>query len=683
MAYIPQIANFGGNQSNSGFAGAGQALLPAPAPSNVNVGNTSNAPQQGFAGAGQALLPAPAPSNVNVGNTSNAPQQGFAGNNQSYAPQQPLPAPAAPVNNSPAPQQTPYQSNQNYNQYNNQNVNTPQQSAWLYNHPTNYGVPQNPNQQGLNQQGLNQQGLNQQANFTNFQAQPQSLQQQQQQPNPLSVPQQSVPQQSVPQQSVEQQALNGGGADNKQQISNFMSALQGVGAGGNNTQMNVNAPAASTSAAPLVNPNAPYQYNGVAGANPWYQGTQQTATNNLGMFNLANTNQGAQPGYSNPGQSYAPNPAPIQIGQYQDNIPPPPPPANNPLSMIDLANTPPPANNPLMGPSPNNNQLMGPSPNINPLNGQPIVSDEELKKDVGPGEDKIRQFLESINAHSYRYKNPERDGVGTFTSPMAQELEKTELGKQAVVDTPIGKKVDYQRLGGVNLAAVAVVHKQQERLQAQIDDLRSQSANALGTARDFRGMPIAAQDQVQAPIPQAGKAGRELDQTVTAGIKNAQDVAFTQIEDAKARYANAMKASQVQYNQRQPSLLKQTGSHAELPVQPNTNTIIPGFKGNAVQDKTGNGTYITNGGNRGLDYLTGLSNMPNKDQVFNMDPKFTAMHGFPQDPQTGNITVPDAANRAQNGTRILNNYDNAVDSQPFQQMEDETVNGFRRSMGIK
>ena len=41
----------------------------------------------------------------------------------------------------------------------------------------------------------------------------------------------------APGTSIEQNALAGGGDSNKQQISNFLQALQQAGAGGNNVQM--------------------------------------------------------------------------------------------------------------------------------------------------------------------------------------------------------------------------------------------------------------------------------------------------------------------------------------------------------------------------------------------------------------------------------------------------------------
>jgi hypothetical protein len=93
------------------------------------------------------------------------------------------------------------------------------------------------------------------------------------------------------------------------------------------------------------------------------------------------------------------------------------------------------------------------------LIGAAAASDERLKTKVISGKKDIHSFLKGINAHRYRYKD-QKWGDKTYYSPMAQELEKTKVGKSMVVDTPEGKMVDYARSGGVILAALA--HLQQE-----------------------------------------------------------------------------------------------------------------------------------------------------------------------------------------------------------------------------
>lgn len=131
-------------------------------------------------------------------------------------------------------------------------------------------------------------------------------------------------------------------------------------------------------------------------------------------------------------------------------------------------------------------------------------SDRRVKTDIGPGGGRADAFLESLIPQEYRYKtvkvntpeavyaqqrhptSPAREAVLNkylrgqereavlneyLDKPlpprnlgiMAQDLERTPIGAQAVVDTPGGKVVDFGQLGGAQLAALARLH---ERLKA-------------------------------------------------------------------------------------------------------------------------------------------------------------------------------------------------------------------------
>ena len=52
----------------------------------------------------------------------------------------------------------------------------------------------------------------------------------------------------------------------------------------------------------------------------------------------------------------------------------------------------------------------------------------------------IDGFLDSLYAHQYNYKN-DAHGKGKQVGVMAQDLEKTQLGKQMVENTPEGKQM--------------------------------------------------------------------------------------------------------------------------------------------------------------------------------------------------------------------------------------------------
>lgn len=97
--------------------------------------------------------------------------------------------------------------------------------------------------------------------------------------------------------------------------------------------------------------------------------------------------------------------------------------------------------------------------------GAALLSDERLKKNVKPAEKESYQFLDSLKPHSYEYKDPNLEGAGPgkHVSVMAQELEKTPLGKQMVKEGPSGKMVDYAQGMAQMLAAQADLH---ERLKA-------------------------------------------------------------------------------------------------------------------------------------------------------------------------------------------------------------------------
>lgn len=95
-------------------------------------------------------------------------------------------------------------------------------------------------------------------------------------------------------------------------------------------------------------------------------------------------------------------------------------------------------------------------------------SDERVKTDIHDGGDKVEGFLETIGTHAYKYKKPKMAlrGEGEFVSPMAQELERTELGKSMVRDTPEGKVVDYGKGFGTMLATMAHLHRKVKALEA-------------------------------------------------------------------------------------------------------------------------------------------------------------------------------------------------------------------------
>lgn len=100
------------------------------------------------------------------------------------------------------------------------------------------------------------------------------------------------------------------------------------------------------------------------------------------------------------------------------------------------------------------------------------LSDERGKKDIRSGDKQVYRFLDAISAEDYAYKDP-ANGEGRFVSPMAQDLEKSDMGNSMVEDTPEGKMVraDGHSFGAV-LAAQAHLHKRLKEIESKMGKAR-------------------------------------------------------------------------------------------------------------------------------------------------------------------------------------------------------------------
>lgn len=108
--------------------------------------------------------------------------------------------------------------------------------------------------------------------------------------------------------------------------------------------------------------------------------------------------------------------------------------------------------------------------------GGQSASDENVKKNVKESSDAskvITEFMDALKSYTYEYKkgakqpggkpNPE----GEVSGVMAQDLEKTELGKQMVTDTKNGKVVDYAQGMAPLLASIAELNKRLKNLEGK------------------------------------------------------------------------------------------------------------------------------------------------------------------------------------------------------------------------
>jgi hypothetical protein len=97
--------------------------------------------------------------------------------------------------------------------------------------------------------------------------------------------------------------------------------------------------------------------------------------------------------------------------------------------------------------------------------------------DKGPmslsvSDEKVKSFLDKTHAYSYEYKPEYKDkpgaGEGRYVSPMAQDLEKSELGKSMVKQAPDGTKmVDYGKGLGTMVASLAYLNDRLNEIEGK------------------------------------------------------------------------------------------------------------------------------------------------------------------------------------------------------------------------
>lgn len=90
-------------------------------------------------------------------------------------------------------------------------------------------------------------------------------------------------------------------------------------------------------------------------------------------------------------------------------------------------------------------------------------SKKENLQDSNPAKD----FLNKLKAYSFDYKDPKAPGAseGKQLGVMAQDLEKSEIGKKMVIDTPTGKMVDFGKAIAPMLASQVIMNNELEGLK--------------------------------------------------------------------------------------------------------------------------------------------------------------------------------------------------------------------------
>jgi hypothetical protein len=101
--------------------------------------------------------------------------------------------------------------------------------------------------------------------------------------------------------------------------------------------------------------------------------------------------------------------------------------------------------------------------NLISTGGAAILSDERVKENIHdvPG-DVMRDFLASLQPQSWRYRGDDQPRVG----PMAQDIEKSPIGRTLVRETPIGKAIDHGAAITAMLGALGDVGKRIAALES-------------------------------------------------------------------------------------------------------------------------------------------------------------------------------------------------------------------------
>ena len=107
-----------------------------------------------------------------------------------------------------------------------------------------------------------------------------------------------------------------------------------------------------------------------------------------------------------------------------------------------------------------------------------MMSDKRVKEDLKDGSQKLDDMYGKLSASDYKYKEKMQNnilgGPDRYVSVMAQDLEKTELGKSFVSVAEDGTKVvNYGKGLGVMLAGQAMMHGRMKKIETTLGELLS------------------------------------------------------------------------------------------------------------------------------------------------------------------------------------------------------------------
>jgi hypothetical protein len=96
-----------------------------------------------------------------------------------------------------------------------------------------------------------------------------------------------------------------------------------------------------------------------------------------------------------------------------------------------------------------------------------ILSDRRAKADVKDADDDADEFMDSMAPKSYRYSDEKANGAGRHMGVMAQDMERSRMGRAVVRDTPRGKVLDSGRLVSGLAASVVRLNDRLRKLEGK------------------------------------------------------------------------------------------------------------------------------------------------------------------------------------------------------------------------
>lgn len=96
-----------------------------------------------------------------------------------------------------------------------------------------------------------------------------------------------------------------------------------------------------------------------------------------------------------------------------------------------------------------------------------FFSDRNLKTDIHDGADDAQEILDALTPFLFRYVSSEY-GDGQLLGVMAQDLEKSNVGKQMIIDYPNGKAIDPHKAISALLGIVAHLNNKITKLEKEL-----------------------------------------------------------------------------------------------------------------------------------------------------------------------------------------------------------------------